>query len=105
MPTFHTVARLGEIEPGHVKRVEIGDEELAVYNLNGEYYALSDICSHQYALLSEGEVYPANGTVECPLHGSEFDIRTGRALSLPAVAPVPAYAVRVVGDEVQVELP
>lgn len=105
MPTYHTVARLGEIEAGRVKHVEIGDEELGVYNLDGEYFAISDVCSHQYALLSEGEVYSGTGTVECPLHGSEFDIRTGRALSLPAVAPVPAYPVRVVGDEIQVELP
>ena len=105
MSEWYVVARVGEIAHGEVKRVEIGDEEIGVYNLDGEYYAISDVCSHQYALLSEGEIYPDTGTVECPLHGSEFDIRTGAVLNLPAVTPVPAYEVRVNGEDIEVAVP
>lgn len=85
--------------------VEVGDEEIGVYNLDGEFYAISDVCSHAYSRLSEGDVYADEGTVECPLHGAEFDIRTGNNLSLPAVTPVPSYEVRVNGDYIEVELP
>ncbi|MEJ7652598.1 MAG: non-heme iron oxygenase ferredoxin subunit [Chloroflexia bacterium] len=104
MSEFFPVAKVGEIEPGGVKHFEVDDEEVAVFNLDGEYYALSDVCSHQYALLSDGEVYASEGTVECPLHGSEFDIRTGKALNLPAVTAVPSYKVRIAGDNVEVSL-
>lgn len=102
MAEFRTVARVGEIGPGEVKRVEIGTEEIGIYNLDGEYYALSDVCSHAYAQLSEGEVYPEEGTVECPLHGAEFDIRTGKQLSFPAVSPVATYELRINGEDIEV---
>ncbi len=105
MAEFHKVARVGEIKPGAVKRVEIGEHEIGVYNLNGEYYAISDVCSHAYSQLSEGEVYPDEGTVECPLHGAEFDIRTGKQLSFPAVTPVAKYELRLTGDDIEVAIP
>lgn len=104
MAEFHAVARVGEIAPGEVKRVEIGTEEIGIYNLGGEYYALSDVCSHAYARLSEGEVYPDEGTVECPLHGAEFEIRTGKNRGLPAVSPVSSYELRVNGEEIEVQV-
>ncbi|MDP9352972.1 MAG: non-heme iron oxygenase ferredoxin subunit [Chloroflexota bacterium] len=104
MAEFRAVARVGEIGPGEVKRVEIGAEEIGIYNLGGEYYALSDVCSHAYARLSEGEVYPDESTVECPLHGAEFDIRTGKNLSFPAVSPVNIYELRVNGEEIEVRV-
>ena len=104
MPQYHKVARVGEIPPGQAKHVEIGDEEIGVYNLDGEYYAIGDICSHAYAQLTEGEIYPEDGTVECPLHGAEFEIRTGKHLNFPATGPVPAYEVRINGDDVEVAL-
>ncbi len=105
MVEFHKVARVGEIEPGTVKRIEIGEHEIGVYNLDGEYYAISDVCSHAYSQLSEGEVYPDEGTVECPLHGAEFDIRTGKQLSFPAVTPVAKYELRLTGDDIEVAIP
>jgi nitrite reductase/ring-hydroxylating ferredoxin subunit len=104
MAEFYPVARVGEIAPGEALHVEIGDQEIGIYNLGGEYYAISDVCSHAYARLSEGEIYEDEGTVECPLHGAEFDIRTGRHLSFPAVGPVASYPVRVRGDDVEVAL-
>jgi len=97
---FVKVAAIGEIAPGRAKRVEVGEEEIAVFNLDGAYYAIGDTCSHEEASLAEGDVF--GDCVECPLHGSEFDIRTGKALTLPAVLPVPTYPVKLDGDAILV---
>lgn len=95
---FVKVATIGQIAPGKALRVEIGEEPIAVFNVDGELYAIGDTCSHEEASLSEGDVF---GTcVECPLHGAEFDLQTGRPRTLPAVVPVPTYTVRVEGDAV-----
>ena len=99
---FVRVATVGEIEPGRAKRVEVGEEEIAVFNLDGEYYAIGDTCSHEEASLSEGDVF--GDCVECPLHGAQFDITTGKNLTLPAVSPVPSYPVKVEGDAILVGL-
>ena len=105
MAEFRALAKVGEVAPGEVKRVEVGDHEIGIYNLDGEYYAISDVCSHAYAQLSEGEIDPDEGTVECPLHGAQFEIRTGRHLNFPASSPVPRYEVRVSGDDIEVAVP
>ena len=97
---FVRVATVGEIEPGQAKRVEVGEEAIAVFNLDGEYYAIGDTCSHEEASLSEGDVF--GDCVECPLHGAEFDITTGKNLTLPAVSPVPSYPVKLEGDAILV---
>ena len=97
---FVRVATVGEIEPGRAKRVEVGEEAIAVFNLDGEYYAIGDTCSHEEASLSEGDVF--GDCVECPLHGAEFDITTGKNLTLPAVSPVPSYPVKLEGDAILV---
>ena len=97
---FVKVATVGEIEPGQAKRVEVGEEAIAVFNLDGEYYAIGDTCSHEEASLSEGDVF--GDCVECPLHGAEFDITTGKNLTLPAVSPVPSYPVKLEGDAILV---
>ena len=99
---FVKVATVGEIEPGRAKRVEIGDEPIAIFNLDGEYHAIGDTCSHEEASLSEGDVF--GDVVECPLHGAEFDIKTGKNLTLPAVVPVPSYPVKIEGDAILVSL-
>lgn len=96
--TFVKVARVGEIAPGTVKRVELGDEPVAIFNLDGEFYAIGDTCTHEEASLADGDIF--GDVVECPLHGAEFDIKSGRARTLPAVLPVPTYEVRVEGDDV-----
>ena len=97
---FVRVATVGEIEPGRAKRVEVGEEEIAIFNLDGEYYAIGDTCSHEEASLSEGDVF--GDCVECPLHGAQFDITTGKNLTLPAVSPVPSYPVKLEGDAILV---
>ncbi|HEX5504303.1 MAG TPA: non-heme iron oxygenase ferredoxin subunit, partial [Thermomicrobiales bacterium] len=89
---FVKVAGVGEIAPGTALLVEVGDEPIAVFNLDGEFYAICDTCSHEEASLSEGDIF--GDVVECPLHGSQFDIRTGKVLTLPAVLPVASYEVK-----------
>jgi 3-phenylpropionate/trans-cinnamate dioxygenase ferredoxin component len=74
-------------------RVTVGDHRIAMFRLGDEVLAVDDRCSHAEASLSEGEVF--DETVECPRHGSEFDLRTGKPLSLPATRPVSTYTVTV----------
>jgi 3-phenylpropionate/trans-cinnamate dioxygenase ferredoxin subunit len=74
-------------------RVAIGDERIALFRIGDEVFAVGDRCSHAEASLAEGEVFDYE--VECPRHGSEFDLRTGKPLSLPATKPVPTYEVMV----------
>jgi 3-phenylpropionate/trans-cinnamate dioxygenase ferredoxin component len=102
MAQYVTVLDADALSPGQARRVIVGDEEVAVYNVDGELFATSDICSHEEASLSEGELF--DHVVECPLHGARFDIRTGKPLSLPAVYPVKTYPVRVVEGKVQIEI-
>ena len=84
-----------ELSPGEVKIVRAGELAIGVYNLNGEYYAIEDRCSHDDGPLAEGDFDVDEGVAICPRHGSRFDIRTGRALSLPAYQPVEAFEVFV----------
>lgn len=99
---FVKVARSDEIRPGEAKRVIVDDLPVAVFNVDGRFYAIEDTCSHEEASLSEGEV--DGEVVECPRHGAQFNIRTGRALSLPAVAPVETFAIKVEGGDVFVDV-
>ncbi len=98
--SFVTVAKVGDLNPGEMMYVEVGDEPVCLINLDGEFFALNDVCTHQEASLSDGEI--VGDEVECPLHGGAFDIRTGQPAAFPVVVPVETYKVRVVGDEVQV---
>ena len=100
--TFVTVAKVGEIPSGGVKVVRIGDQEIAVFHLDGAYHALDDVCTHDGGPLAEGTI--EDHVIECPRHGARFDIRTGAVLSMPATAPVTTYPVRVTGGEIQVAL-
>ncbi len=83
-------------------RVEIGEHRVAMFRVGDQVYAIGDRCSHAEASLSEGELF--DFAVECPRHGSEFDIRTGEPASLPATRSVPVYAVSVIDDEVYVQV-
>lgn len=99
---FVTVARAGEIAVGGVKITRVDDTEVAVFRLDDGYWAIEDVCTHDGGPVAEGTV--TDGRVECPRHGATFDVRTGAAKSFPATSPVATYAVRVVGDEIQVSL-
>ena len=84
------------------KVINLGDKQIALFNHEGEYYALDDMCSHAEASLSEGDVYDCK--VECPLHGAEFDLKTGDAVTLPATKPVNKYKVNVEDDYIFLEM-
>jgi 3-phenylpropionate/trans-cinnamate dioxygenase ferredoxin subunit len=97
---FVRVAKASEIPPGSVKRVEVGGHFVALANVDGEFFAIDDTCTHEEATLSEGGL--SGDIVVCPKHGSRFHVKTGRVLSLPAVRSVATYPVRVEGDAVLV---
>jgi 3-phenylpropionate/trans-cinnamate dioxygenase ferredoxin component len=104
MSEFINVATVDEIPPGDSKLVEIGFTGIALFNLDGEIYAIEDMCTHDGGPLVEGTV--VNGCeVKCPRHGARFDIRTGAALSFPAFEPTRTFAVRIEGNQVWVESP
>lgn len=100
---FVTVARAGEIAVGGVKITRLDDTMVALFRLDDGYWAIEDVCTHDGGPVAEGTLLPG-GIIECPRHGATFDVRTGAAKSFPATTPVPTYAVRVVGDEIQVSL-
>jgi 3-phenylpropionate/trans-cinnamate dioxygenase ferredoxin subunit len=96
------VAPLDELPDGRGIRVEIGEHRIAMFRIGDAVYAIGDRCSHAEASLSEGEVF--DGEVECPRHGSAFDLATGAPQTLPATRPVPVYAVEVVDGDVYVTI-
>ena len=93
---------LAQLAPGKPVRIEKNCEALCVTRIGDEVFAIGDVCSHSEASLSEGDV--TDYKIECWLHGAEFDLRTGEALTPPAVAPVKTYLVTVDGDSVTVEM-
>ena len=97
---FVTVAKVGEFPEGGVKVVRVGDQSVAVFHVDGAYYAMDDVCTHDGGPLAEG--FLEGDTIECPRHGARFNVKTGAVLSLPAVVPVPTYEVRVEGDDIRV---
>jgi 3-phenylpropionate/trans-cinnamate dioxygenase ferredoxin subunit len=95
---------LDELEPGTARRVEVDGVAVAVVRIDDEVYAIGDVCSHANVSLSEGEVWTDERELECPKHGSTFDLRTGEPVTLPATQPVPVYAVEVTGGQVTVSV-
>jgi 3-phenylpropionate/trans-cinnamate dioxygenase ferredoxin subunit len=98
------VCPVDELPPGAVKLVHVGSIAVGVYNLNGEFYALEDRCSHDDGPLCEGDFDVEEGVAICPRHGSNIDIRTGEALTLPAVFPVDTFPVTVEDGIVRVDV-
>lgn len=105
MAEFTYVARASRIPPGTAITIDVDyDLSIALAHVEGEgFYAIDNICTHDGGPLGDCDL--DGSSIECPRHGALFDVRTGKALTLPAILPVNTYAVRVVGDEVQVELP
>jgi len=99
-----TVGPVEELPPGEVKIVRAGELAVGVYNLNGEYYAIEDRCSHDDGPLAEGDFDVDEAVAICPRHGSKFDIKTGRALTLPAYEPVETFEVFVEDGLVKVRV-
>jgi 3-phenylpropionate/trans-cinnamate dioxygenase ferredoxin component len=100
-----TVCALGELPEGTMRLIEADGRKIGVFHCTGgELLAIEDRCSHDDGPLAEGEFDSSACTVECPRHGSLFDIRSGKPKTLPAYRPVDTFAVRVDGDQVKLEL-
>jgi len=99
------VCPAGELPPGQMKLVEHEGRKIGVFNCEGTLHAIEDRCSHDDGPLAEGEFDAAACTVECPRHGSLFDLSTGRPKTLPAFAPVQTFATAVVDDTIVLEVP
>lgn len=95
---WQRVAALADLQEGEAFPAKFEGESIALYRLGGEIYAIGDVCTHEFALLSQGFV--EDGAIECPLHQAKFDIRTGRCLAAPATEDVKCYAVKVEGGDV-----
>ena len=92
------------LPPGAVRTVEWEDVEIGVFNCAGELYAIEDRCSHDDGELAYGEVDAATCTIECPRHGSKFDLRSGKPLNLPAYEPVDTFPVTVQDGMIKIEV-
>ena len=96
---------IDEIPEGEVRRFVVEGREIAIANLgDAGFRAVADICSHAQAYLHEGEVDPDLETIECPRHGSTFDLNTGKPKTLPATLPVEAYDVKMEGGDILIEV-
>lgn len=93
---------IDQLKSGEALRLNL-TPPIAIYRLDDGFYATEDTCSHAQASLSAGDIDLEECTVECPYHGSAFDIRTGRVLSLPANRPVKTYPIKIEGNDVFVE--
>ena len=102
MPAYVKVAKSSEIEPGTGRLVEVGGKRIAVFNVDGNFHAMDETCTHRGGPLSEGMLIGKE--VTCPWHGAVFDVTTGEVLSPPAPRGVATYLVRVQGDDVEVEI-
>jgi 3-phenylpropionate/trans-cinnamate dioxygenase ferredoxin subunit len=98
------VCALDELAPGAARRFEIDGVAVAVVRIDDDVYAIGDVCSHANVSLSGGEVWCDEREIECPKHGSMFDLITGEAVTLPATQPVPVYSVSVIDGDIVVEV-
>ena len=102
MTIFVKVANTIDIEPGQTRLVDVMGKEIALFNVDGEFFALDNTCTHRGGPLAEGEV--SGHEVTCPWHGATFDVRTGKVMGPPAQRAVARYDVRVTGTDIEVEL-
>lgn len=98
--TWHSVAAVGALRNEQAIASKAGGQDIAVCLLDGEYYAIGNVCTHQHAFLTDGFV--EDGYIECPLHQGRFDIRSGKALGAPVTEPVKSYPVKIEGGQIYV---
>jgi 3-phenylpropionate/trans-cinnamate dioxygenase ferredoxin subunit len=100
--SFVRACALNQVSPEAAIAVEVDGIDVAIVRSNGEFFAIADECSHAAIPLSEGDV--GDGEIECYLHGSRFDLRTGKPLGLPAITPVAVYPCQISGDDLLVDV-
>jgi len=104
MTEWVRVAAMADVAEGNVLGVRVGEREIALYHLpGGEFHASDNVCTHEYALLSDG--WLENGCIECPLHAGQFDIRTGKAMCAPVDRPIAKFEIKAEGGDLLVKLP
>ncbi|MEJ2734927.1 MAG: non-heme iron oxygenase ferredoxin subunit [Anaerolineae bacterium] len=94
--------KVSDIPPGRVRVVELEEEDVALCNVDGEIYAVANVCTHDGGPLGDG--YLLGDEIECPRHGARFDVRTGEVKTLPAIVPIPTFEVKIEGDEIWIEV-
>jgi 3-phenylpropionate/trans-cinnamate dioxygenase ferredoxin component len=104
VPEVINICPVSELEPGQVRLVEWQELEIGVFNCAGTVYAIEDRCSHDDGPLVEGELDEQACTIECPRHGSRFDLRTGKPLTLPAYIPVDTFPVIIENETIKLEV-
>jgi nitrite reductase/ring-hydroxylating ferredoxin subunit len=102
MGAFVKIAKSDDIQPGQGKVFEVGGKRLALFNVDGVFYAIDDTCTHRGGPLSEGEL--SGKEVTCPWHGAVFDVTTGQVLRPPAPKGISSYKIRVEGTDIEAEL-
>lgn len=100
---FIEIAPVSELPNGERLFIEIEGKAIVIFNIAGQYFAIGDVCSHDDGPVGDGDL--EGFSVVCPRHGGEFDVQTGKAVQMPAVVDIPAYAVRVVEGMIQVGIP
>ena len=100
---FLEIVPASELPNGERLFVDIGDKPVVIFNIRGELYAVQDMCSHEELDLGDGDVEGYD--LACPHHGAHFDLRTGKALTLPAVEDIPAYPVRIREGMIEIGMP
>ena len=96
------VAKVGDIPRGRVQVVELEDEDIAICNVDGEFHAVANLCTHDGGPLGDGFLH--GDEIECPRHGARFSGRSGEVRVLPAIVPIPTYDLKVEGDEIWVDV-
>jgi 3-phenylpropionate/trans-cinnamate dioxygenase ferredoxin subunit len=104
MPEIIDICPVSELPPGSMKLVEWEELEIGIFNCSGTIYAIEDRCSHDNGPLVEGVLDQERCTIECPRHGSEFDLRTGNPKTLPAYVPVDTFPVIIDDDLIKLEV-
>jgi 3-phenylpropionate/trans-cinnamate dioxygenase ferredoxin subunit len=99
---FVKVAKVSDIPAGRVRVIELEDEDVALCNIEGEIYAIANVCTHDDGPLGNG--FLLGDEIECPRHGARFNVRTGQVQTLPAVIPIPTFKVKIEGDEIWVDV-
>lgn len=105
MPETVILCRTDELSSGQARRFDVAGHRIALVRTEDEFHAVADRCSHENYSLAEGEVWVDEREIECPRHGSTFDLLTGRPCSLPATHPVAVYEVQIADGNVSVVLP
>lgn len=101
--TFYQVAGVEELPPGERLFIEVDDTPVVILNVDGKYYAIGDVCTHDGGPVGDGQL--DGFQIICPRHGARFDIRSGKVVALPAVVDIPWFPIRVVDNQIEIGVP